>query len=580
MTQAWTHAWVSFVSRIGSKGFRWLIVFLYTAGCSTYSITTLVTLQTARAFRVNAWDAYILYLSNERFFFLATVAVWLMLVHDMAVVDPFEQIVLARSIRRERWWSGRVLGIGLASLLFVLVLAGGGALASYVSFGLDAPRDPQSLATLYQPISSETMAAQGNPEWIALGLTGIMWLTLWLIGVVAALAALVFRSGSAAFLSGLLVDVVGLVVHASESSGSGVLRWADYGRQIFLVSQLSGIRVERPVFGSMMIEALMYWTGGLILVSLAGVVAIVRQDYSAQASVGCGVSTMIDEVRELARRLLAVATVTLATVKARIAWVLIAGLVVAAITQIWLRTLAMPNTLSIGEGVLIALSGPFGDGLNLTPNTLIWLAIHVVFFFVSGDVAQRQLDELGPAAVTRAGGRLKWWGGQLLAQLLLALAYTTLMIGFAIVGAWASGTRWNWSVGQGLALISVPWNVPPNMTIAYVFGHMLILVWTTLAAVGAAQLVVATMTRRSTVGFLFSNSVLALSWVTVAMVPVAVFWLPGAQSMVIRHRPYAGSEGPTLLWTLLVNTSVLGLGWLLGALFMRSLDLFRPAQDY
>lgn len=191
-----------------------------------------------------------------------------------------------------------------------------------------------------------------------------------------------------------------------------------------------------------------------------------------------------------------------------------------------------PVNLVVWDGVLIGLGGPGLTDSSLQ-SLLRWFVPLLLFFYIIGDLIAGELGQRGQLIVPRIGSRLGWWLSKLQFLAVAVIGYVLLALVGTLAGAslrlpWA----WAWP-GGALALAGVA----PPMTSS---GAIVILgaLWFfggTCFALALWQTTAALLLQRAFYGLVLIIGVLLGSWLVGTGRPALVRWLPGSQSMVLRH---------------------------------------------
>lgn len=234
-------------------------------------------------------------------------------------------------------------------------------------------------------------------------------------------------------------------------------------------------------------------------------------------------------------------------------------------------------TANVWDAFLMSFAGP-GVWDNSLVRMLAWFVPHLLFFYLIGDLANGELLQRGYAVVPLIGSRLRWWWGKVATLLLLTLGYTALSLLAVLAGSMA---RLPWSRQLSTLLSSgVLWPMPEGMDVGVLLGWTFLLLGSTLFAMASVQIVLSMLWHRSFHAFAAISAIALSSWLLGIDKPHLVRWLPGSQSMLLRHT-FLDSNVPgfSLAWSLFYNAVLALLAIGLGTWYVRRIDIFGESQD-
>jgi len=236
------------------------------------------------------------------------------------------------------------------------------------------------------------------------------------------------------------------------------------------------------------------------------------------------------------------------------------------------NTLQPPTIVNVWDAIFISLAGP--DIWNSSLLAMLpWFLSHTLFFYLVGDFANGELLRMGYTVIPLVGSRLQWWIGKATALFVLAFGYTT--IGFltilTISSAWLP---WSWQKSD-LISAGTLWPLPETLGIAGLLGWAVLLFISTLVALAYVQTTLAIIWRHSFYGFFSIVAIIILSWLFGTGNLLLVRWLPGSQSMLLRHTFFDPVvPGFPLEWSLIYNIALALIAIGLGAWLMQHTDIF------
>lgn len=243
---------------------------------------------------------------------------------------------------------------------------------------------------------------------------------------------------------------------------------------------------------------------------------------------------------------------------------------VAAVAQ----TASDTIPISVWDAVFIGFAGPgLSDGSLL--NFLRWFMPHLLFLYMIGDLAHGELIQRGHAVVPAIGSRRRWWWGKITLLALLTLGYVTLGVVAALIGA---STVLPWSgAWQGGIFRLAGWTTSAQFPSsgATLLAWILVLFIGTLFGLAVWQTALSVLLRRSIYGLIATLSVTICSWFLGTNQPALVRWLPGSQSMLLRHSLWdAQVPAFSLQWSVVYNLVLAGAAIVLGIWHVGQMDIF------
>lgn len=226
---------------------------------------------------------------------------------------------------------------------------------------------------------------------------------------------------------------------------------------------------------------------------------------------------------------------------------------------------------NVWDGFLTSFMGP--DAWSAAPVAMLpWFISHLIFFYLIGDKANGELLQRGYAVVPLIGSRLRWWYGQVLTLLLVTTAYTGLSIGAVLIG---SSMRLSWAWETSTLLKSEPLRfMPDDLSGVTLLGWTFLLYGSTLFAMASLQILLSIVWRRSFYGLTAISLIAIFSWLLGIGNPLLVRWLPGSQSMLLRHTLF-DTKVPDFSaeWSLLYN-AILAVGAMsVNIWYVRQIDI-------
>jgi hypothetical protein len=229
---------------------------------------------------------------------------------------------------------------------------------------------------------------------------------------------------------------------------------------------------------------------------------------------------------------------------------------------------------SLGDYYFIAFSGPVNESLSMI-ELLLWFIPHMLFFYLIGDMAYGELSQKGYFLLPILGSRGCWWSGKVLTLFILSVLFVFLQILALTLGAALVIPIRIDSLRQLITLASL-WPNSQAFSGIQILLVILVLYITTLFALGTLQMTFSFFFKRSVYSFLFASGIALISSFASINHPELVRWLPGAQSMLIRHTFIdATVPGFSLLWSISYNVFLAAASVAIGLLVLKRLDITR-----
>lgn len=152
----------------------------------------------------------------------------------------------------------------------------------------------------------------------------------------------------------------------------------------------------------------------------------------------------------------------------------------------------------------------------------------------------------------RVGSRLHWWLAQVISVVLATIVYTVLAMAVVLTIA---GSMLEWSHPFDTSLVvTEALERPLYANAANITLWMILLLMTTFCTFTIWQTTLSLITRLPTVITGALALILVFSWILGIDRESLVPWLPGSQSMILRHDLFAPDvAGFSLVWSLVYN---------------------------
>ncbi len=245
------------------------------------------------------------------------------------------------------------------------------------------------------------------------------------------------------------------------------------------------------------------------------------------------------------------------------------------------EVVSYPTVLSknVWDVLFVTFSGP-----GLTNDSLFefvhWFLPYLFFFYLFGNIAEEDLSQRGVSLIPLIGSRRTWWLGEVVTLLILSLFYvvtgvvTTLIVSRCLL-------PWSANLSPFLLSSGIWQTIPKDLTVA-----MLILRWIfplffgTLVAVSFLQMTLSIWWRNAFLSFIAASAMMILSWLFGIRHPSVVRWLPGSQSMLLRHtflEPQV--HGFSLAWSLGYNAVIILAVLVVSFICIRRIDIVKEISE-
>ena len=190
---------------------RWWLSLAVATLVALWAVSAVRTYNVHYGVPVNVWDALFRVWLDYHFHFFASNLVFLVLVGDVALSTPWEQMMLSRVRSRRLWWSSKVAVLVVCVLVYTLLLVG----ATLVIASLNLPWENAWSAGAHR-FSTEWNVHPALVHYHplqALGATLLLLALGWLsFGLLSAVLCLVFRSFMGALIGSAALNFAGLIL--------------------------------------------------------------------------------------------------------------------------------------------------------------------------------------------------------------------------------------------------------------------------------------------------------------------------------------------------------------------------------
>lgn len=232
---------------------------------------------------------------------------------------------------------------------------------------------------------------------------------------------------------------------------------------------------------------------------------------------------------------------------------------------------------NVWDAFFVSFAGP-GVWSTSILEMLKWFVPHLLFFYLMGDIAEGELRFRACAIIPLIGSRRLWWLGKVVILFIFSAGYTLSGVGIVILSA---TTMLPWSTNPSPFLLSGPlWPVPNTLHVSILITWAILLVGSTLFTISLLQVALSIWWRNAFHAFAFVSALLVLSWLLGLETPGIVRWLPGSQSMLLRHTALDSTVSDfTLAWSMVYNLVTALFTFLVSIAYVHRLDILKHTTD-
>jgi len=246
-------------------------------------------------------------------------------------------------------------------------------------------------------------------------------------------------------------------------------------------------------------------------------------------------------------------------------------------SALYVSTFPAPFKKNIWDAIFVSFAGPGMWGTSIL-EMLRWFVPHLLFFYLIGDMAEGELQYRGPLVIPLVGSRRLWWLGKITTLFILAVGYTVFGIVTTIIGA-AIALPWAMDLSPFLRSGAL-WTVPDTMNVMALLAWFVSLISSTLFAISLLQITLSVWWRRAFYAFTSISALMLLSWLLGIDNPILVRWLPGSQSMLLRHTIFdSGVPNHSLAWSLGYNIVIVTVVFWTSIWHVHHVDIWNPTAD-
>ncbi len=233
---------------------------------------------------------------------------------------------------------------------------------------------------------------------------------------------------------------------------------------------------------------------------------------------------------------------------------------------------------NVWDVLFVAFAGPSISDDSLF-NLIFWFLPYFMFFYMFGNIAEEELSQRGVSIIPLIGSRRGWWLGEVITLFILSIIY--VLIGIVTVLVVSSFFLPLSNQISPFLLSHELWQtIPKDMTVVTLMRWTFLLFFSTLFALSFIQMAFSVIWRNSFTALILVCAVTILSWLFGIGHPYLVRWLPGSQSMLLRHTFLDPTVyGFSLTWSLVYNAIIVLIVLAVSFIYVRRMDIFKQISE-
>ncbi|MGC8691261.1 MAG: hypothetical protein ACP5SP_07470 [Caldisericum sp.] len=233
---------------------------------------------------------------------------------------------------------------------------------------------------------------------------------------------------------------------------------------------------------------------------------------------------------------------------------------------------------NVWDVLFVAFAGPSISDDSLF-NLIFWFLPYLMFFYMFGNTAEEELSQRGVSIIPLIGSRRKWWLGEIATLLILSIIYVLIGIATVLIVSLFFLPLSN-EISPFLLSLKL-WQIPKDTTVVTLMIRWVFLLFgSTLFALSFIQMALSVIWRNSFTALILVCAVMILSWLFGIRHPYLVRWLPGSQSMLLRHTFLDPTVyGFSLMWSLVYNAIIVLIILAVSFIYVRRMDIFKKISE-
>lgn len=239
----------------------------------------------------------------------------------------------------------------------------------------------------------------------------------------------------------------------------------------------------------------------------------------------------------------------------------------------------LSSSKNVWDVLFVAFAGPSISDDSLF-NLIFWFLPYLMFFYMFGNIAEEELSQRGVSIIPLIGSRRKWWFGEVATLFILSIIYILIGIATVLIVS-LFFLPWSNQISPFLFSGELWQTIPKNTTVVTLMIRWIFLLFgSTLFALSFIQMALSVIWRNSFTALILVCAVMILSWLFGIGHPYVVRWLPGSQSMLLRHTFLDPTVyGFSLTWSLVYNAVIVLIISAVSFIYVRRMDIFKQISE-
>ena len=240
-------------------------------------------------------------------------------------------------------------------------------------------------------------------------------------------------------------------------------------------------------------------------------------------------------------------------------------------------TFPSSSSKNVWDVLFVTFAGPPLSSNSLFSFTF-WFLPYLIFFYLFGNIAEEELSQRGVSVIPLIGSRRKWWLGKTVTLFILSIIYVVISIVIILV---VSSFFLPLSSRISPFLLSGTLQyIPKGITVVILIKWVFLLYLSTLFTLSFVQMAFSVIWRNSFTALILVSTVMVLSWLFGIGHPYIVRWLPGSQSMLLRHTFFDSSVyNFSLNFSLVYNAVIVLIILAVSFIYIRRIDIFKKISE-
>jgi hypothetical protein len=236
------------------------------------------------------------------------------------------------------------------------------------------------------------------------------------------------------------------------------------------------------------------------------------------------------------------------------------------------------SSKNVWDVLFVTFMGPSISNDSLF-TLIFWFLPYLMFFYMFGNTAEEELSQRGVSIIPLIGSRRKWWFGEVATLFILSIIYVLIGIATVLIVS-LFFLPWSNQISSFLFSGELWQTIPKDMTVVTLMRWTFLLFFSTLFALSFIQIALSVIWRNSFTALILVCAVMILSWLFGIGHPYLVRWLPGSQSMLLRHTFLDPTVyGFSLTWSFVYNAIIVLIVLAVSFIYVRRMDIFKQISE-